>query len=207
MQFTFISVIVLFILGFIFVSTNKTNDVVEGFNKNLGLERDCPNLLLKRGGDYYLYNSKKPQIDGLNPIKFKSLSEYKDFVEIMQKEGIHCPVLFLQRTYDTQGDMTYRMLDKPDQPTVGLPPKRMPQETKLYDAGHDPGSAPSFDPLNQYVGLYTPLDAMFVSKDEVSSNPMDTQWGGSRYTERAIESGKYAGSTVEDTTYNPYVTY
>ena len=207
MQFTFVSVIVLFIIGLIFVTTNKTNDVVEGFNASLGLENDCPNLLMKKDNAYYLYNSKREQTPGLNPIKFESLDEYKGFVEQLQSEGIHCPVLFLQQTFDTQGDMTYRMLDKPWMPTVGLPPKRLPQETKLFDAGHDPGSAPSFDPLNQYIGLYTPLDAMFKSKDKYSDNPMDTQWGGSRYSERAIESGKYAGSTVEDTTYNPYVTY
>ena len=37
---------------------------------------------------------------------------------------------------------------------------------------------------------------MFVSRDAVSSNPMDPQWGGQQVTRDAIQSGKYEGSYV-----------
>jgi hypothetical protein len=53
---------------------------------------------------------------------------------------------------------------------------------------------PSFDPLNQYIGDYTPLDAMFHdTENKYSDSAMDTNWGGSAYTEKDIAEGKYAG--------------
>ena len=199
MNKTILLVIALFIVGFIFVSTTHTSSVVEGFGqdiKNIKGVENCPNLLIKKDDKYYLYNSKAEFVPGANPIQFNHLEEYTEFMNWVRSKGLRCPVLYLQQTYDTQGAKTFRVLDRPDQPNVGLPPLRQAHETQLYDAGHDEGSMPSFDPLNQYIGDYTPLDAMFHSKLRVSDNPMDPQWGGVKFTEEAVASGKYDDNIV-----------
>ena len=116
----------------------------------------------------------------------------------MRSQGIRCPVLYLQQTYDTQGERTYRMLPDAVEQNAGLPPQIMPKETQLYDAAHQKGSMPGFDPLNQYIGDYTPLDAMFHEKGSISDNPMDNQWGGSKYSREVVKSGKYAGDTISE---------
>jgi len=194
MNYNFIIILFAFIIGLYFVSTHKTNDVIEGFNGS-GTE-NCPNLLMKKDDAYYLYNTNKLHVPGVNPIKFNNLEDYTEFIDWSRGQGIRCPVLFLQQTYDTQGKRTYRVLPDPENPNAGLPPQRMPKETKLYDAGHQPGSMPSFDPLNQYIGDYTPLDAMFHdTENKYSDSAMDTNWGGIAYTEKDIAEGKYAGDT------------
>ena len=53
--------------------------------------------------------------------------------------------------------------------------------------------------MNMYEGDYTPLDKMFheqEGKGKVSTNPMDVNWGGIKYTEAAIKSGEYNGDEV-----------
>ena len=184
---------VLFLAGFIYVCLNKTSDLLEGFS----VPSNCPNLLIKKDDKYLLVNTTKSHIPGVNPIEFKNLEDYTEFMQWLRGQGIRCPVLFLQQTYDTQGKRTYRILPDAYEPNAGLPPQRMPHETKLYDAGHNPGSMPGFDPLNQYIGDYTPLDKMFHEKGPISDNPMDPNWGGKAYTAEIVKEGKYAGDTVE----------
>ena len=115
----------------------------------------------------------------------------------MRSSGIRCPVLYLQQTNDTQGESTYRMLPDPDEPNAGLPPAQPAKVTKLFDAGHNKGSTPGFDPMNQYIGDYTPLDQVFNQKELLtkSDNPMDTNWAGIGYSQKQIKDGIYAGST------------
>ena len=48
-----------------------------------------------------------------------------------------------------------------------------------------------YDPANQYIGVVTPLDKMFVSKAPVSANPADPQWGGHAFTQAKIDEGVY----------------
>ena len=77
-----------------------------------------------------------------------------------------------------------------------LPSYELPPETKLIDATRDDkpyntNSFPSYDPMGLYNGLETPLDSMFHQPDgQQSSNPMDTLWGGIKYTQEQIDSGK-----------------
>ena len=113
----------------------------------------------------------------------------------LRGDGIRCPVLYLQQTYDTQGQRTYRMLPDVVDQNAGLPPS-IPHVTKLYDAGHNKGSYPGFDPENQYIGDYTPLDQMFHSDAAISDSPMDTNWGGPEWTRKSVKEGKYAEDSV-----------
>ena len=43
-------------------------------------------------------------------------------MEWLRGEGIRCPALFLQHTYDTQGKSTYKIRPSPTDPQGGAPP-------------------------------------------------------------------------------------
>jgi hypothetical protein len=207
---TIIFAIIFFILGFVFIINYSSKNVLEGYG-NLesfigSSNTNCPNLLMKKDDKYFLYNTTKVNVPGVNPIVLNNLEEYKQFMKWMRSRGIRCPVLFLQQTYDTQGQRTYRMLNDPENPNIGLPIQpifdgtdpNMNKITKLYDAHHDKGNMPGFDPLNQYIGLKTPLDEMEhqTNFDGLSDNPMDPNWGGVEYSRKQVESGKYADDEV-----------
>ena len=56
---------------------------------------------------------------------------------------------------------------------------------------------PGFDPMNQYIGDYTPLDQIFHQEESLgkSDNPMDTNWGGVGYSQKEVKMGVYAGDS------------
>ena len=190
-------IIIIFLAGLIFCSSIKNKDIIEGFQSN------CPDLLIQKGDQIFLYNKKKATIPGVNPIKFDNLDNYVEFLKWQRGVGINCPVLYLQQTYDTQNNRGYRLFSDPLNPNGGspsqLPAQRTAPLTPLFDAGRlDPpfneADYPGFDPMNQYIGDYTPLDKIFHEKGK-SDNPMDTDYGGIQYTERNIRRGKYKGNT------------
>ena len=43
---------------------------------------------------------------------------------------------------------------------------------------------------NQDIGLDNPIDKMFYSTESKSVNPMDPNWGGKQYTEKAVENSE-----------------
>lgn len=194
MNYKLFAIGIIYIVGLYFIIKNSSKSCIEGFNTN----SSCPNLLMKKDDAYYLYNTNKADIPGVNPIRFNTLEEYTEFMDWLRSSGIRCPVLYLQQTYDTQGQRTYKMLPDPNEPNAGFPPAQPAKVTKLYDAGHNKGSMPGFDPMNQYIGLYTPLDEVFNEEQSlnVSDNPMDPNWGGVKYSEEVVKSGKYAEDTV-----------
>ena len=64
----------------------------------------CPNMLIEKDGEIFLYNSKLATVPGVNPIKFDNLEEYTEFFEWQKSQNINCPVLYLQYTTDTQNN-------------------------------------------------------------------------------------------------------
>jgi len=191
MNIKLIIFIIIFIAGLYYIYDKK---VIEGFE----VPSNCPNLLMKKDGKYYLYNTKKNYVPGVNPILFDNLEDYTEFVDWLRGQGILCPILYLEQTYDTQGQRTYRMYPDPKEQNAGLPVYDLNQVTKLYSASHDPGSYPGFDPQNQYIGDYTPLDKLYSQQQNlpISDNPMDPNWGGPEYTREMIRKGKYRGDEV-----------
>lgn len=185
---------------------NKDN-IKEGFVHSK--ERSCPNILLQEGPFIYLYNSKRAQIPGINPIRFNNLEEYKEFLQWQRSQGIRCPVLNLQQIEDAQGNLSYKVRPSVFNQQGGLPPslanatmKPKQKETKLSDASRDnpkfnQNDYAGIDTHNQYVGLETPLDKMFNEKEEDlnSDNAMDTNWGGVKYTKKQIKKGVYKDRT------------
>ena len=177
----------------------------EAFSQN-----SCPNVLLKEGQFIYLYNSKKAQIPGVNPLRFNNLEEYSEFLNWQRSQGIRCPVLFLQQLEDAQGQTSFQIRPSVFDQQGGLPPSlanatkdNKGEETKLYDASRDDpkfnqNDYAGFDPQNQYIGLNTPLDKMFNEKEEdlKSDNPMDSNWAGGAYSKQQVKDGKYADREV-----------
>ena len=75
------------------------------------------------------------------------------------------------------------------------------KKTKLIDSGRsDPpynkNSYPAYDKDNQYVGIHTPLDKLYSSKNQISPNPMDDNWGGHQYTKSMLDSGYFKDDEV-----------
>jgi hypothetical protein len=191
----------------------SSGDDVEGFDGDFAaMNTDrCPNILIQHGSEIFLYNSKVEKVPGVNPIRFKSLDDYSEFMDWLQGRGIRCPVLFLQFSYDAQGQAVYKMRPSPTDLQGGLSPN-VPYSpapaalVQMMDASRD--NPPfnnqmydGFDPLNFNMGDYTPHDAAFREKEltmKYSDNPMDANWGGIRYSESVVASGVYADRTRPD---------
>jgi hypothetical protein len=171
----------------------------------------CANMLFQRGSEFFLYNSKLAEVPGVNPLQFKNLEEYVEFTQWQRRQGIKCPVLYVQEAYDTQGNVVYKARPSPTNMYGGLPDVvlnsggELPpdsDESKLLDAGQDDkpyndNSFPGFDGQNQYIGLETPLDKMYNdSANKTSPNPMDTNWGGAKYTQAFVDKGYYKDNEV-----------
>lgn len=185
----------------------------------------CPDLLIKKDCSLLLYNTKLPEVDGLNPIPFFSMDEYLNYLEIQKRKGIHCPVLFLQQESDTQGQDVYRIRPSPTntepgmQPITLAPPQVVsgggapkPLQTIQYidSSREDPpfngGQYSGFDPYGLFIGKYTNIDAIHDSteKQQISDNPMDPNWGGTEYTQAVVNSGKYDEYNItRPTNYTP----
>jgi hypothetical protein len=187
-------IVIVFVLGLLFTAKKK-----EGFASK------CPNLLIKKDASYYLQDTSKPATP---PIKFNTLDDYTKFVEWQRANGISCPVLFLQQTSDAQGSTSYRMMPDPRNPEGGLSVSQFPEmegemKRKLVDASRlsnifNRGLYPGYDPMNQDIGVTTPLDQIYTSYGPVSDNPMDPNWGGVSYSEAVVDTtGKYAENAVK----------
>jgi hypothetical protein len=222
---TFLFIIVFFI-GLFFYA--KYGDSTEGFTHVSSSGYTCPNLLIQKGSKFYLYNSKVAKVPGVNPVEFDNLEDYTEFLDWQRSQGIRCPVLYLQQTYDAQGNVVYKARPSVSEPQAGLPPSAAapvgiasqvppimetslepvgelayPNPTLLVDATrNDPpynkNSYPAFDQTSYYIGTTTPLDTMNFQQEasKVSPNPMDDNWGGSKYTQELVDKGFYKENEV-----------
>ena len=79
-----------------------------------------------------------------------------------------------------------------------------PNPTLLVDATrNDPpynqNSYPAYDQTSYYIGTTTPLDKMNIQEEsaKISPNPMDTNWGGSEYTQQLVDKGYYKENEIK----------
>jgi len=173
----------------------------------------CPDILIQKDKQFFLYNSKLEKVPGVNPIQFDNLEQYVEFLQWQRSQGINCPVLFLQRTYDTQGNSVYKVRPSVTEPQGGLPPSTItnpdkyppqnPNPTLLIDATrndkpYNENSMPGYDQTSFYVGSTTPLDMMDQHEEHLlySANAMDGNWGGAKFTQSLIDKGAYKGNEV-----------
>jgi len=178
----------------------------EGFFSRSGTQQRCPDVLIQKGKSLFLYNSKVAQVPGVNPVEFENLEDYVEFLNWQRSQGIRCPVLYLQHSYDTQGDSVYKVRPSPTDLQGGLPPMipTAPNPTLLIDATRNDmpyniNSMPAYDQTSFYQGSTTPLDTMNQEEQNLlySPNPMDDNWGGKDYTQSLVDSGFYAGNEVQ----------
>ena len=192
--------IVVFLIGLYFYAKGADPKYSEGLTNNNSGPR-CPNLLIQKGSRFYLYNSKVAQVPGVNPIEFDNLEDYTEFLDWQRSQNIRCPVLYLQETYDAQGNRVYKSRPSVSEPQAGLPPSSAapmgiasqvppfmesamepvgepayPNPTLLVDATrNDPpynqGSYPAFDQTSYYIGTTTPLDAMNMQQQKLQQSP------------------------------------
>jgi len=192
--------ILVFLIGLYFYS-KADSKYAEGLTNNFSLTPKCPNLLIQKGSRFYLYNSKLAQVPGVNPVEFDNLEDYTEFLDWQRSQNIRCPVLYLQETYDTQGNRVYKTRPSVYEPQSGLPPSTLapigiaslvqplmetglepvgdiayPNPTLLVDATrNDPpynkNSYPAYDQTSYYIGTTTPLDQMNYAQESAPVSP------------------------------------
>jgi len=195
--------IVVFLVGLFFYSKYGDTKMAEGLTNNNSLR--CPTILIQKDSSFYLYNPKLAKIPGVNPVEFNNLEEYVEFLDWQRSQGIRCPVLYLQQSYDTQGNVAYRVRPSVTELQGGLPEVSpvYPNPTLLVDATrNDPpynqNSVPAYDQSSYYIGTTTPLDNMNYQTENLLFSPdaMDPNWGGIKYTQSLVDKGYYAGDEV-----------
>jgi hypothetical protein len=174
---------------------------------NDNISKRCPNMLIEKDGRYALFNNDLAVVPGVNPIEFSSLDEYSEFLDWQKSQKINCPILYLQYTTDTQNNDLIQVKPSIFENDGGVPYKDVIsfgkeneeyyEKNKMYDATKD--STPKSDHkynTNMFQGYDTPLDKLYNSSSDKSANPMDTNWGGKKYTESRIKAGDYKGRYV-----------
>ena len=131
-------IIAIFLLGLYFIyhsnnieaftSQNDTSNTVATTDTKGGvgghpqkMSENCPDVLIQKGAALFLYNSKRANVPGVNPIRFSNLEEYTEFTEWQRSQGILCPILFLQHAYNAQGEPVYKARPSPTNLQGGLP--------------------------------------------------------------------------------------
>lgn len=160
----------------------------------------CPDMLIQNGTFLFLYNSKAPVVNGSNPIVFNNLDEYISYHDTQKQNGTDCPLLYLVKENNSQGEDVYRIRPSPFDLQGGLLPVATYASVPIL-TGKAPAVAPQFnsnlyhgfDPQDQDVGYYGELDKIHDSTKQqpISDNPMDPNWGGREYTRQVVDSGKY----------------
>lgn len=145
---------VLFILlsGFYIYKIKVREGMTTGTNNSSVGAMRCPNVLIQKGTKYFLHNTELVEVPGVNPIEFNALDEYVQFLEWQRGAGIRCPVLFLQHTYDAQGNAAYKVRPSVTEMQGGLPPQ--------MDVPGFPGYDASSAPLGETNTNMSTLDAM-----------------------------------------------
>lgn len=191
----FLAIIVIFLAGLYFYIYYSNNPMLLESLTTMNGEFRCPNVLIQKDSKYYLYNSNIAEVPGVNPITFNNLEEYTEFLEWQRGAGIRCPVLYLQNTYDAQGNRVYKMRPSVTETQGGLPPMIPVPPPLRMQALEDTtyGEPPNDNPNVLYTGTTDPLEAVKMSNEHMlfSDNAMDPNWGGVDYTQGLIDTGFY----------------
>ena len=218
-MFYLIYIIIFILLGIYFIiymSQPNTSSIIEGYINSADEKKgfSCPDILLQKGIRYFLYNSKLAMVPGVNPIEFQNLEDYTEFMEWQRSKGIRCPVLFLQYSYNAQGDAIYK--GRPTNLQGGLspaPPSTNVSPSYLNEIQHsdiqtekqtqeqsinDLSSSSVLSNMNreeseQNEGL---LHSDSNINTGLSANAMDDNWGGVGFTQKLVDEGVYDENNV-----------
>lgn len=196
--------IIIFLAGFVLYTSDAIIPKIREEKEGLQNNTNCPNLLVRKGNSLLLYDTTRKE----EPISFFNLDSYANYVKIQIRKGNHCPVLFLQRENDTQGNDVYKMHSSPFYLEGGL--NSIPLEVhdntipiQSIDSGNDnppwnKDQYNSFDPYGLQVGRVTEVDILHDSTQTSggSVNPMDSDWNGIIATQTAVDNGVFSGNEV-----------
>jgi len=130
-------ILLLFLWGLYFLTESQPEPFVSG---------KCPTTLIKDGHFIYMYDPSMAKVPGVNPIQFKNLEEYKDYIEWQRNNHLKCPILHLEKVYTANGSEMYEIRQNfIEQDECGLQPERI---TKMPIP---------FDPENQTQGIPDPM--------------------------------------------------
>ena len=81
MTMTTWTILAIFIIGLMFSATPTSHSVREAFQgrplaSDEANQNRCPNILIQKGTELYLHNSRLANVPGVNPLKFNNLEEY-----------------------------------------------------------------------------------------------------------------------------------
>jgi len=204
----FIFLLVIFLGGIYFYAKYTNPTILETLVNNT---KRCPNLLIQLGCKFYLYNSNLEKVPGVNPIEFNNLEDYTDFLKWQNSVGIKCPVLYVQNTYDVQGNRVYKVRPSVLDLKCGLPPSTntssvtaTPTNTNLINSNVSPQKViaisqteGTFDFSKQNIPYPNSLAPLKIPEfKKLDDDPMNINWGGEQHTEKSIAEGKYVGSEV-----------
>ena len=129
----------MFLLGIYFIfaqgkreSTSESSCGKEGFEINKKLNSHCPNVLIQKGNMFYLFNTTRAKVPGVNPLQFNSLEEYIEFTDWQRGQGIRCPIMYLQESYDAQGNAVFKYRPSPTNMQGGLQEMNITTQTDKY---------------------------------------------------------------------------
>ena len=189
-----IFVIVFIILGIYFMinfNNDTESNILEGYINPTNKGFKCPDVLVQKGKRFFLYNSKLAKVPGVNPIEFQNLEDYTEFIDWQRSQGIRCPVLFLQFSYNAQGDPTYKIRPSPTDLQGGLPSNPASYINNNTNNNTNNNIISSSD-----EELSSSLEEERDSSLLYSPNAMDNNWGGIEYTNNLIDSGAFDGDVV-----------
>ena len=203
------------VIGFITCLSKSSSEGFEDYVHNAGSqpqprEATCPDLLIGTDNGILLLNSNEPRGEN-NPIRFNNLDEYIHHADQLKKNGKNCPILYLQQESNAQGEDVYRMRPSPFSMDGGLPLVQVKPVAVLDATRDDPNFNQNmyagFDSHGQDIGVFNELDDIHQStqQQQLSDNPMDTNWGGVTYSQEVVLSGKYADRIVGKPTMIPKV--
>ena len=181
-----IIILAMFLIGLYFTTTVSHTDLIESFS-NEDPQKGCYDLLVKKDGRYYLYNSKVAYVPGVNPIVFNELEEYGQYMEWEKKHGVKCPILMVEETINAQNESKYNLMPKP---------LSDPGEMKMFNGLN---AASSSQPLNKPVDnpkiqKFNEMISEYLSDSTIdgnttlgkSANAMDSNWGGTDYARKMV---------------------
>jgi hypothetical protein len=156
----------------------------------------CPDKLTYANNKYTIQFSNATD---KAPITFNTMEEYGNWQENERRNGNKCPTLFLQNQVDAQGNPLFL----PARPTK-VDGRVVYLDADRENPPYNKGNYPAYDPIGLYNGVKTVIDQLHdaTAKQPISDNPMDANWGGTRYTQMMVDSGKYDKDFVSKPTYS-----
>lgn len=197
------------------IVTDGSVDIVDETGGGVNIERDTPATLIepddskfpsscydkitvREKGHVYIFKSKRPLQEGVNPRVFKDLPTYRVWAERTMEEGLRCPILF----YD------------PNEPPYVHPEEEYPAEVPMvknnivngqqrhkYDIDiiyrNGQGSKPyltrdgsiEIDTLeikeqkNSYIRSAMTDSAKYIPVDGINDSFVSSEYGGDKYAE------------------------